>query len=1144
MIKISFQRQVFLGLLLALLIVFGINFFSWIGIDEYKKNEGLITHTQEVMNTSDEVLIGVLNAETGQRGYLLTGRESYLEPYREAVSSVAGSLAKLSKLVSDNPAQVIRVDSLKELVTAKRATLEYTLVMRREKGDQAARDFVLTDKGKILSQQIRSKVREIGDEERRLLEIRKAAAADTGYQASRNIIIGATLVFLVLAMMLRFILRTFKMQKAAETRVKESNVRLMELSNENARQNWLLTGTDRVNEQLRGEHTVETLGEKVLGSLCTYFNARVGAFYLFHEENTTLEPSAGYALSAEHKKRSLKLGEGLLGQAASEQRVVVLEEVPENYMKVESALGEMSPSHILIAPFSLGKDLKAVIELGFTGKTEARRKDLLNLVGESIAIAIQVAQARESMRRLLEQVQLQSEELETQQEELRQTNEELSRQTELLQASEEELRVQQEELRQTNSELEEKASLLEEKNVAVEEAREAMVQKAHELELTNRYKSEFLANMSHELRTPLNSILILAELIGANRKGHLDEEEVKYARVVFNAGSDLLTLINDILDLSKIESGKLELEWGEASLAEIASNMEQLFTEVAGSKGVVFETFIDPALPKSMETDRQRLEQIIRNLLSNAFKFTPEGGKVNLSLTSGNKSELAISVKDTGIGIPRDKLDVIFEAFKQADGSTNRRYGGTGLGLSISRELAQLLGGRIELESKEDEGSTFRLIVPLKHSAEAPSKGTRETADVIPRPRIEKVITQLSDDRMLLGEEDKTILVVEDDPSFAGILQDYAHRKGFKVIVAHDGKSALEMAREFLPDAIILDIMLPLMDGWEVLRQLKADTRLRTIPVHVMSAADSNGAAIRNSGAISFNRKPVERDTLETIFTGLEWNLNPRHNKVLLVEDQHLQSDLMREALTAQGFLVDQAFDGKGALKQLEENAYDCLILDLNLPDTAGLDLLARIKEEERHAELPVIINTASDLSPEMHAAIMKYSNALVMKSKRSNERLLDEIKLFMNKVKTEKPVPKAGRATQSKTMEKTLKDKKVLLVDDDMRNIFALSSALQHYQLKVEIASNGAEALEKMKEHRDFDLVLMDVMMPEMDGYEAMKRIRQDAHYGGIPVIALTAKAMKNDREKCLEAGASDYIPKPVDMEKLLSMMRVWLSR
>ncbi|MES2628440.1 MAG: response regulator, partial [Bacteroidota bacterium] len=769
------------------------------------------------------------------------------------------------------------------------------------------------------------------------------------------------------------------------------------------------------------------------------------------------------------------------------------------------------------------------------------------------AISLNAVQAGDILRELLEKTQQQSEELEAQQEELRITNEELFKQTQLLQASEEELRVQQEELKQANVELEEKAGLLEEQNKAIDQAREAIELKAGELEMTSKYKSEFLANMSHELRTPLNSILILAKMLSENKHGRLSADEIKYSTVIHNAGNDLLTLINDILDLSKIEAGKIDLNIERFDIGLMENDLKLLFAEVARTKKIEYSITIGPNAPSHMVSDRMRVEQIVKNLLSNAFKFTSAAGEVSVFIDRASTDvslnheklragvNIAISVKDSGIGISKEKQKLIFEAFQQEDGSTSRKYGGTGLGLSISRELASILGGEIQVQSTPGEGSTFTLYLPVELEAKEEIDGDEPKTTAIPA-RVERARPAPAPAPVKLSEN--TILIVEDDPTFSDIVKDYAEKSGFVALTAFDGETGLEMAEKHLPKAIILDIKLPGMDGWGVLKKLKSNPKTHHIPVHIMSAMDGMDGKAQKLGAIDFLKKPIEASRLEEVFRELHGD-DSKIRAVLIVEDQQLQSDNLKRMLETRKVEVKQAFTGAEAEQLLTTQHFDCIILDLKLPDVDGMDLLNTIKSQEKYQGIPVVINTAHDLSKEELAGIMKHSNAMIMKSGKSDERLLDEVNLFFNKIKSDSPKPGTQKTEYVPvSQDNSLRGKSILLVDDDMRNVFALSTALQSCDMEVIIAGNGIEAIEKLGENAKTDLVLMDIMMPEMDGYEAMREIRKNNKWSKLPIIALTAKAMKNDREKCIEAGASDYISKPVDIEKLLSLMRVWISR
>ncbi|MBD8491298.1 response regulator [Echinicola sp. CAU 1574] len=1148
MTKLSFKKLLIIGFSLSLIIVAFVNYSSYKSLKSFEERMSWVSHTYDVLIASKETLIQLINAEASQNGYILTGKSQYLEPYHIAQDSVHVSLHILKNLISDNPNQVKRVAVLEEIIHERLKNLETTLSDDHSTTIEAKTGKVLISKGQDLTSEVRKITAEIIAEENRLLNTRETQAKNNASRTIISIVAGLAAVLLILFLMFGYIMRIFTAQVKAEEKIKKSNDELEKLSFERSNQNWILKGEKLINESLQGNHSLHQLSEKILSFFASYLGMRIGALHTFDQENNLLKISASYAIPNNELNQETKLGEGLVGQAAKEKKTILINDLPKHHYKIKSSFGENTPDQLLLKPLIYNNQLKGILELGFLGEINKNQQKLVNQLEKNISIAIHTTQAHDDMRQLYEQLQVQSEELESQQEELRQTNEELGQQTEMLQASEEELRVQQEELRQTNLELEEKARLLEISNKQIEEARISILNKAEELERTSKYKSEFLANMSHELRTPLNSVLILAKLLSSNKNNTLDKEEVKYANVIHKAGSDLLTLINDILDLSKVESGQLDIYEEDIEILDIGENMQYLFKEVAADKKVNFKVTIDESLPKTIHSDRQRLDQIIRNLLSNAFKFTPAEGQVSLNFTAQSNNKLAISVQDSGIGISEEKQQLIFEAFKQADGSTSRKYGGTGLGLSISRELSRLLKGTISLISQEGQGSTFTLTIPYRLELE-----NQDSIEATPT-HISSYPKSIDNDNKLLIQDNhyipekitgKNLLIVEDDVNFAEILKNYSKEKGFETKVVYDGESAINYMSEVSPDAVLLDIMLPVMDGWEVLKRMKANARLKDIPVHIMSATDKNHKQLIESGAAEFIHKPVDQSVLERVFRQLQ-NIDQEGLKhVLIIEDQKIQSDILKGHLQKEGFEVEQAFNGLEAIEFSKAKTFDCIILDLNLPDLTGEEILDKIKSESMNKQTPVIINTAMTVPEELQNKIRQYSNAMVIKTPKSNDRILDEVKLFMHKInKPDAPTPSNGKTkTTSSASEKSFEGKKVLLVDDDMRNIFALSSSLQQYGLNVEIAGNGVEALNKLKEIGDFELVLMDIMMPEMDGYEAMKEIRKGGQYKEVPIIALTAKAMKNDREKCIEAGASDYIPKPVDLEKLLSMIRVWLS-
>ncbi|WP_316813019.1 response regulator [Pedobacter heparinus] len=1162
MFKLTFKQQVLTGFTVSLLFVLVSAITSYLSIDKLNSDTRRQSHTYDVISLAKDVETQVLNAETGIRGFVLAGKPEYLAPYKKNAAKILPTVQDLKKAVSDNSAQKPLMDSLDYYAHQKVDEMKAVLKIYDDNGQQAAAKRVMAGRGQFYKNKIAEISGKIIEAEKELLAKRTSEIVKSSKQSELVVSISAIVIFCLILFLFSYIKKTFDQQKATENQILNSNIQLEQLSAENKQKNWLLLGSAMINEAIRGEQEMDELATNIITRICNYVNAPIGAFYLANRSNKTLKFRGGYAWqNTQRRSHEYHFGESFVGQAAEEKQSKLLEHIPADYIKVNSGLGEAPPKCIYLVPVIFEAQTIAVIELGLNQKPDDTVILLLNGVAESIGVSVNSAVARVKLRALFEQTQQQAEELESQQEELRTTNEELVYKSEQLQASEEELRVQQEELRQTNAELEEKARQLEERNIAVNQAKEAMSLKAEELEISSRYKSEFLANMSHELRTPLNSILILARILKENKPENLNEDQVKYAGVIHNAGTDLLTLINDILDLSKIESGKLDLSILPLKPAVIKQDMEALFSELAKSKKISFQTLLDKELPATLLTDQSRLEQIVKNLLSNAFKFTPEHGEITLSISkakpgtrffsgqlkTSTEDIIAISVKDSGIGIPADKQKLIFEAFQQADGSTSRKYGGTGLGLSISKELAHILGGEIQVESKQGEGSIFTLFLPKNKTIS--STESQDTAAVTEETANVPLISDPIEMPAKRYRETQKLLIVEDDLVFADVLNDYAIEKGFKPMLAHSGDIALEMAFSELPDAIVLDIMLPVMDGWTILKKLKADPRTKHIPVHMMSAGNEKEAKAKKEGAIGFLKKPIEKDQLDEAFELLSAaHLKYDLNKVLLIEDQELHSKLLTEQLTAKGVEVQQAFTGKEALAMLDEHTFDCIILDLKLPDLSGFDLLDRIKSQEKLAHVPVIINTAMELDQEKIAHIMQYTEAMVLKSNKSNDRLIDEVSLFMNKLKQEHPVKAASISNRNKskassTMEKVLKDKTILITDDDMRNIFALSSALQAYDLKIVIANNGREAIRKLEENNQIDLVLMDIMMPEMDGYEAMIAIRSKKEFTKLPIIALTAKAMKNDREKCIEAGANDYISKPVDMDKLLSMLRVWLS-
>lgn len=1148
MLNTAFKRQVLIGFTVTLIFALISAITSCLSVMSTRESDNWQQHTYKVIDHIQEIQLRILTSETAVRGYIITKDDRYLEPFNKYIGQILPAVETLRVLVQDNEHQLKHMDSLEYYVKLKVATMSHNLQLSKNSTGLTDKLLQNAEKGKIYIGEITNIIEQLGAKERALLKKRTEDSNKKSRRTIAIVIISSLTIFGLILYLLALIRKTFDFQKRVEEQVKERNERLAQLSFDNDQNNRLMLGLKKVNDLMFGDQELNELASNILKEVCTYTQAGVGVMYL--TEKWRLVFKAGYACTADPEHATIAFGEGLVGQVGMEQKIRLVEELPPDYITINSALGKSTPKALMLVPIIYEQETIAVFELGYFSMPDEEIQLYLGSLSASIAVGLSSAIARVIMRDLFDQLQKQQEELERQQEKMQITNEELVFKSDQLQASEEELKIQQEELQQTNAELEEKAMQLHERNLTVNQAKEAIVLKAEELEASSRYKSEFLANMSHELRTPLNSILILARILKENKPVNLTPDQIKYAGVIQNAGTDLLNLINDILDLSKIESGKVEMIMEAVRPAEISKNMELLFSELAESRQITFKTSIGVGLPASFISDQGRVEQIVKNLLSNAFKFTSENGTIELkieavsesqefysaNMRNNNDPKIAISITDSGIGIAAEKQRLIFEAFQQADGSTSRKYGGTGLGLSISKELAALLGGEIQLSSWPGIGSKFTLYLPLSEPAGNSTGASSDMPDIVAEiPAV------------AYGKEEHTLMIVEDDVIFAKLLENYAIQKGYKPVLIHDGESAITMARSIIPHAIILDIFLPDTDGWAVLKKLKADPLTVNIPVHMMSSGESNSSRATEEGATGFLKKPVERTQLNEAFELLEHAQLNGFRTVLIIEDQELQSELVRAQLTSRGIEVAQAFNGQQAMSILETRLFDCIILDINLPDISGLELLDIIKSKPALEHIPVVINTAMELDQDKMTQIMKYSDAMVLKSNKSNDRLMDEVSLFINKLQHQKPLPIPDpapllRATTT-TQEKVLQGKSILITDDDMRNIFALSSALHEYELDIVIANNGREALERLDSGMPVDLILMDLMMPEMDGYEAMKRIRKHEKHTKTPIIALTAKAMKNDRQKCIDAGASDYISKPVDIDKLLSLMRVWLS-
>ena len=927
------------------------------------------------------------------------------------------------------------------------------------------------------------------------------------------------------------------------------------------RQVQLRSSQSLIAETIRGELSVDELCKAALSILAEKTGANIGVVY-----QTVIEPKAsylklrsGYSLTPDeiNHPAMITFGQGLIGQAAAEKKASKLSHLPEGYLELHSGLGRTKIREILICPLIADEQVVAVMELGFLGPISSEAEELMSMVSEGIAIGIRSASYKATLADMLEESQRQGEELQAQQEELRVVNEELESQSRALKESQVKLENQQAELEQSNQQLEEQAEVLERQKEFVEERNQRLIdvqqslqEKAKELERASRYKSEFLANMSHELRTPLNSSLIMAKLLSENKEGTLTEEQVQFAENIYAAGNDLLSLINEILDLSKVEAGKIEIHPESVNVTRLIQSLEKTFAPVAAEKKLTFRIVTEKSVPESFVTDRRRTEQILKNFLSNAFKFT-ERGAIAFEV-KGVDQGILFSVSDTGIGIREDQKDVIFEAFRQADGTTSRKYGGTGLGLSISKELAKLLQGEITVESQPGKGSTFSLLLPSVYkTGSAEDKKPQSVGTVeYKRPTATKLQRQTpvqsskipATNSASSSPNSRTILFIEDDVAFSKVLTALANEMGFETLVAHTADEGMTLAREALPQAIVLDIRLPDHSGLAVLDYLKSNPQTRHIPIHVVSAEDYSQAAMA-MGAVGHLLKPVKREQLVETLMALEQKTHQKIKRVLVVEDDEIQRQSIVKLLTDPGIELEAIGNGREALQMLQTKTYDCMIMDLKLPDLSGYELLERMAQSDSPFSYPpVIVYTGYDLTRDEEEKLRKHAGSIIIKGAKSPDRLLSEVTLFLHRVETELPADRQKMLRELRIREKTLEKRKILLVDDDVRNIFALSSVLERQGAKVEIARNGKEALQKLETNPEIDMVLMDIMMPEMDGYEAIRKIRMQESLSKLPVIAVTAKAMRDDQERCIEAGANDYLAKPVNIEKLLSLIRVWM--
>lgn len=1104
-----------------------------------------VEHTDRVIGNANETVKLSIDMETGMRGFLITGDERFLDPYEVAKPQIFGSLENLREMVGDNLPQVDRINRLTGLQRAWNDFGSELITLRRQSGDfQGA---IGGGRGKRITDQIRKEFEDFIATEQQLRQTRTEQVSTVTVTA-----ITAFVLFIVgLSGLLAYLGRR-DLLALSDSYV--GNLKAQQRAAERLEhQAWLRNGQQQLSQQVLGQLTLTALGDNVLRFFASYLGSVVGALYV-RDAHGQLVRVATYGLDAEQQKRSQTLGEheGLLAQSVRERRLIRLDDLPADYYRLSSGLGSGLPRSALLIPSSDEGEVNGVLELGFLRPLLDRDGELLERIADNLGMSIESARYRQRLQEVLAETQQLNEELQVQQEELKTANEELEEQSRVLKESQAYLETQQAELEQTNEQLAERTVALDRKNSELNSAQQELQARAEDLQRSSRYKSEFLANMSHELRTPLNSSLILAKLLAENGEGNLTQEQIKFAESIYSAGNDLLNLINDILDIAKVEAGKLEVRPETTQVVRLVEGLRGMFQPLADDKQLGFEVSLESQVPSTLFTDRQRLEQILKNLLSNAIKFT-DRGQVSLSISHRPDTGIVFTVRDSGIGIPADQQEAIFGAFHQVDGTSNRRFGGTGLGLSISRDLAHLLGGQITVQSSDGQGSIFSLTIPERYESadeQGEVQSSRPTLDRLPpivratpvsQPTV--MTPSFADDRAQAPFTGRCILVIEDEPNFARILYDLAHELGYNCLVAHAADDGFALAAQYLPDAVLLDMRLPDHSGLTVLQRLKEQASTRHIPVHIISVEDRVEAAM-HMGAVGYAVKPTSREELKEVFGRLEDKLTQKLKRILLVEDDDLQRESIARLIGDDDIEITAVAMAQDALELLRENIYDCMIIDLKLPDMLGNELLKRMTADDIRSFPPVIVYTGRNLTREEETDLLKYSRSIIIKGARSPERLLDEVTLFLHKVESQLSHERQRMLKTARSRDKVFEGRKILLVDDDVRNIFALTSALEHKGAIVEIGRNGREALERLDQHSDIDLVLMDVMMPEMDGYEATRLIRQQPRWRKLPIIAVTAKAMKDDQHRCLQAGANDYLAKPIDLDRLFSLIRVWLPQ
>ncbi|HEY9802598.1 MAG TPA: response regulator [Leptolyngbyaceae cyanobacterium] len=1191
--RLKISSKIGASFTISIAILSSIGFIAHRSIQELTTASRWERHTYQVLSQISELNNLLFTAETGQRGYIITGEQRYLEPYQVARKSLEEKVKQLQNLTSDNPKQQAYIVKLEPLINERINVMQSVIDLRRTQGFEAAQKTMLLDKGRGLMVQIKNISQQMNAEELKLLEKRttlaRTAADNTLFIISYSIPLIAFILVLIGYLLTRHI--SFPLRQISEAAEKMSNgdlfvtlpesdrqdeigvlartfnqmlANLRITTKKNEDQNWLKSNIAEFTQLLQGQRSLESVTNLILSKLTPLVDSQQSVFYVLDKTNDepVFKLIGSYAFNERrHLANRVRLGEGLVGQCALEKQRILLTEVPSDYIRINSGLGEALPINIIVLPIMFETEVIAVIEIASFHRFSELYVTFLEQFSAIIGVYLNSIDASAQTQKLLDESVALAAELKQSNQLLEEQTQELEDSQQLLTQQQQELQQSNEELQQLNEELEEKAELLEiqnrevaRKNQEIEKAKKSIEEKAEQLTLSAKYKSEFLANMSHELRTPLNSLLILAKLLADNSTGNLTGKQVEYSQTIYSAGTDLLELINDILDLAKIESGTLSVEVEQIHFSELYHYLERTFRQVAQSKGLSFTIQLDEKLPPKISTDNKRLQQILKNLLANAFKFTEQGGvtlQIGVEQINNNNPIITFAISDTGIGIPIEKQQIIFEAFQQVDGTTSRKYGGTGLGLSISRELAYMLGGNIGVVSQPGQGSTFTLYLPQIYP------GTKAIPPQQPLPIVPEILSpaptedlqpityssNIADDRQIIQNGDRVLLIIDDDDKFARILLDMARQQGFKGIVALSSKQGLALARQYQPNAITLDIYLPDMDGLTLLDRLKHDPQTRHIPVHILSVDDREQRALQ-LGAITFLQKPVSPEILNHTLTQIKTFIDRKVKRLLVIEDDPVQAQSIID-LIGNGDVQSMAVNtGGAALEIIRLQHFDCIVLDLGLPDMSGLELLEEIKQEPNLAKLPIIVYTGKEISRQEETQLRRLAESIIIKNVRSPERLLDETALFLHRVQANLPQPQQQILEQLHQTDPVLVNRKILIIDDDLRNIFAITSLLEGYQMQVIFAENGRDGIDMLQTHPDVNAVLMDIMMPDMDGYETTSRIRQIPQFRTLPIIALTAKAMPGDREKCIQAGASDYITKPVDTEQLLSLLRVWLYR